>query len=1576
MSKRKRSASDHYLHDDSTTSSCNPFLKFVQQSNDIALQEDPSIRKNDQDEVFPMVVSFLELTRKRKGRNLKSSRLPDENVSSLEADDTRIARQLVETLNKETTAMNLPLHRRRIISTEDVASLLLPWAIKRLLYANGSSSNDKTSEMELEWEILSKCTDLVLVSQQQHTGMHSNNGKKSMGHELSNHFSLSALHKLVPLAGSVAWGEVSKENGATSTSCRQMAATCYCAWVQDLYRPPFDTVCETLLPLVGEDARRRLASLCSGTSSIQATPILSADGNHHPNMATATLLLLQESLKKANPKRAFQSLTRCHTVSALSDIYSSNPSDENIQSLIRSLLDDGLYHLDHHMDGFRSLQIVLPDLGGTDDKNDTDAIEVEVDTPTKKSFHCYQESLPTMIEEAFSFSGASTIEKEREGLASMNSIGRIVPLLLDGFVKQSNDIQHHKSKGKESAGKQKIAMKKILQLQFLFFAHLTAPMIGATNRLDPTKHGTSVEIILQSLGQCVHSLLKHDVYLPANDDADDKNFSYLQSVSQMLVRYASSPRGADSGISMRVLPILASTLQLNHLIFHANLSRTISSCLTLTRSATEVPEEAIGFFCTVISTYKRLRQLDYLCASLVEATSYLRDQDDVNGLHALFQLVENSKVIDQFGEAVQSSPIHQIKQVVSNFNEWILQSAVPTSWTSEQNGARNASIALVVSVFCLLLKTTRIDASSGSDLSPLCLEIGSSIQALMGTTASLESVDFLAKRGLQLCGWTIDLKNRCDFWLRNSREEETHHDFAIPDAVSAVLAEAVEEVVEGAENKGGNALEELQLLACHRLQQLHGNIHEKQRVAFATEAEEFGFAIDVKETKQIATFALKALQLEKDEGSVFNRQWNLLIRSLPSWAPYVEDTDMRWFLSRFFLRVCATRASDRNEDPTLWLLRDASFLETPNVLKNFALSGVSFVARAVQEMFHGESAKHSRRLHEHACPPESDGWKPLSPSELNEVLEQRLEPTSTGRNRSLGNQVSPLQNALECVQLLNNVPGSIWGFCGFPADTLFESCLRLDYVCRDIARQKGSSQPAAFEVVASLRKMLATILKDAGPSPNILAQSSRILSGLFLSTRDMMNFVYVPLDLRRNVLDCTKEAVAQLLSYARGAGLLSDISLVIKKHYQDDCSSVSQSEALILISFGLSIVSGLSRVAGPGDTDGATSIIEGICESVWNTAISLALSTKETDKTSRRTAVHFISEVLRSDCVDPAKVQDRLMSIEAPLIEKIDQSIHYEVSTGELQYTAYVIASYAAAKPPKESRQSLFDVLTMKPGIMLPSIIQDALCQLTIEMESDELRECLVKLTSAEHASQSLCSRLRLLRLIILNAKSEDQIQVISKSSRRFLSLSLGAMISNGKYTNGIHDGVELIQEMASSRQIISIRERDLCLILAHVVGAMQTEEGQLSVSNEIFNSCFSVVSFVLQRFSKQLHNCIPSVVSCMTVILEHSLYADLPDLEIIDRGQKVSRLCELLLPHGEVYKKHVLCLVVEFVEALKRNMDPTRRHALSPGIYCLLDILQQHETTQLNAMLDDMGRALLRTVHESYKKQHVYKGQ
>ena len=55
-----------------------------------------------------------------------------------------------------------------------------------------------------------------------------------------------------------------------------------------------------------------------------------------------------------------------------------------------------------------------------------------------------------------------------------------------------------------------------------------------------------------------------------------------------------------------------------------------------------------------------------------------------------------------------------------------------------------------------------------------------------------------------------------------------------------------------------------------------------------------------------------------------------------------------------------------------------------------------------------------------------------------------------------------------------------------------------------------------------------------------------------------------------------------------------------------------------------------------------------------------------------------------------------------------------------------------------------------------------------------------------------------------------------------------------------------------------------------------------------------------------------------------------------------------------------------KYLEYLENEREPD----------CLLDIIQDHETMQLNSMLDEECRAILRSIHEGYKKIHVYKGQ
>jgi hypothetical protein len=439
-------------------------------------------------------------------------------------------------------------------------------------------------------------------------------------------------------------------------------------------------------------------------------------------------------------------------------------------------------------------------------------------------------------------------------------------------------------------------------------------------------------------------------------------------------------------------------------------------------------------------------------------------------------------------------------------------------------------------------------------------------------------------------------------------------------------------------------------------------------------------------------------------------------------------------------------------------------------------------------------------------------------------------------------------------------------------------------------------------------------------------------------------------------------------------------------------AGLNEHQCIIFATFCRSIISKLKIARSSGESSDETGpeviseVSRLIHQHVWQDAFAYAFEEKEGDDLTQKKSILLVAELLRASAYHKDWLSEqKKKSLELGIVEKVCKVVNSDVPDWELQSTSYLVASLAVAKPSHETRRDLVNEI-LQPRMKSTSILENAFCALIKEMDATELNKCLEKLASADASNRETVFQLRLCRLIVLNLTSPDQVEAIAKFSGLFLSnclkfLARGQLSEDSSDDDGIACAVTLITDMASSRNTISLRGRDIALILSHVNSAMGKgnpgcDPDFVAIASQVYNSCFSLVSFFLQRFSKQLHDCVPSVISTMSVMLQHTLYGELPEVDIIARCQKFTRLCELLLPHGDVYKKHVLCLLVEFVHALRGNMDLVRKNNLAPAIYSLLDILQEYETMQLNSMLDNMGRALLRSVHENYRKLHVYKGQ
>ena len=294
-------------------------------------------------------------------------------------------------------------------------------------------------------------------------------------------------------------------------------------------------------------------------------------------------------------------------------------------------------------------------------------------------------------------------------------------------------------------------------------------------------------------------------------------------------------------------------------------------------------------------------------------------------------------------------------------------------------------------------------------------------------------------------------------------------------------------------------------------------------------------------------------------------------------------------------------------------------------------------------------------------------------------------------------------------------------------------------------------------------------------------------------------------------------------------------------------------------------------------------------------------------------------------------------------------------------------------------------------------MLDASFCRATPGLHGQDLESVLIKLTTCVeqvNSPSSVGPRLRLFKYLLRYLEEDDQIQLLSSYGRKIFALALKPMHGHAEeplWAENVATASTLLEDLLKRRDILPLKERDLALILSYIVAVLGPAEGVSITENLAGRNCSDdddetavytctadLFSTVFQRYTKQLYTCVPSVISALHCFLRHSINAplSLPGQSIAIRGQRFTRLCEHLVGHREIYKKHVVGLVLEFVVGLGQSMSLQRRDSLVPAIYCLLDTMSTFETQQLNAYMDTKAKILFRTIHQSYQKLHTYKGQ
>ena len=219
---------------------------------------------------------------------------------------------------------------------------------------------------------------------------------------------------------------------------------------------------------------------------------------------------------------------------------------------------------------------------------------------------------------------------------------------------------------------------------------------------------------------------------------------------------------------------------------------------------------------------------------------------------------------------------------------------------------------------------------------------------------------------------------------------------------------------------------------------------------------------------------------------------------------------------------------------------------------------------------------------------------------------------------------------------------------------------------------------------------------------------------------------------------------------------------------------------------------------------------------------------------------------------------------------------------------------------------------------------------------------------------------------------------LIETLRRRFDEISLAVLSTVGilsvpdeSYERNLTLGCEIFQSLLDRRDIHIYDSSELAAILSKMCRVISVYVRRLApVPVHFLRASFRLYQTMMQRYARQLYTCAPVVVSYLRRFLDMilSLQANKGSIEMF------TRMCEAVVTHRDIYKKHLVGLVLRFVRALEDGLATDTKDNMFPAISFLLDSLEEHEMKELNSMMDVKGRTLFRSIYGSYRK-NLYRG-
>ncbi|KAL7469235.1 hypothetical protein ACHAXS_009497 [Conticribra weissflogii] len=813
----------------------------------------------------------------------------------------------------------------------------------------------------------------------------------------------------------------------------------------------------------------------------------------------------------------------------------------------------------------------------------------------------------------------------------------------------------------------------------------------------------------------------------------------------------------------------------------------------------------------------------------------------------------------------------------------------------------------------------------------------------------------------------------------------------------------------------------LQQLALHRIQQLHSMIYynkldEYERVERDDDNPLVVSNQLVNEAKTLVNFSLYLASFPADRSSSCIESeslWSPLVPSLGIWIQYSDSFHVDLFLVWFFSALCQTDVISMNgiiqlhrtdNATALSLLRDASFYDIHQLSASCFTVAIKFAMRhLIGSIDSMDNSSEMVLILRRTLSPGTD----RALSDVNKILNQ---PSFVSRGH-FNQNLSSIDNWDEisiCLSFLASAPLEL---SISPANiSLIEGLVTIDMIISNLMKnlkQERSSEWSKLEKTLSSNRCIITGILSR------LLHDKRTISCL-----DILNdlLLYIFPDSNDNLILSTSDALSELFVFCVDhhekdttilQTFLNKLKVMIAGEAEDDIIfriKATLSRAVLrrmnMILRRNYFVTKNASMSKKSAFDLFLEMTRILRRNMWNKVIrQISLKENASCSSAPSSALLLASEMLSfwGGCfhrvVNSDLLDKELRSTYKDDVVKVFElaSSSYHQFPSDLEYfdsLKYFLASMAACSEyflycisPRAVIKTIMDLMKVSFVVKRDSpLLEAALCSLMKEAKLDRMDF----ITSyALKSSEEPAYATKIFFLSITLAKSQEQIKHVANLSKTFLAIMMGLV--RRKYEDPLEESANISLYSKAATALISRKEllllsgREIAMIMCEMSPVLFIEGRQKElVANDdfiVFKSCCSVVAALVAHYPKQLYGCPSPLFTFLLALLSHLLNTTLKT-GLVPKAHEYAKVCELLIPHKDVFRKHVVGLILRYIQALNEAMTPVVKAKLMPSIYALLDMCSEFETKQINSMIDVPSKALFAPVFQSYQKYYQYHGQ